>query len=331
MDQRRRQWFPLAATWAVGHTGTRIREQFGHVGLAVWAGYLAACKANRVQGEIEYWTEEQGWCVTTGAPPDDPPFTLAEFFAFTGRLHQTRTLRTGMVIIVQATQWEAWNSEANRAIERDRKAQRRARDEHATSFRRASDELPTSKKRAFDENYTSDHRGCNEEENPRKSPQNTRDIAPPIHGQSPAPRARADLDSDSESEKDLRPSSSSTTQPGKPAAAVTEIFEHWRTVRAHPRAKLTDGRRRKITARLKRFDAATLCRAIDAVALDVWDERAKFDDLVIVFRSDEQVEKFLELADRANGAYANGVGAERAARERERRHLDAVAAREGRL
>lgn len=118
--------------------------------------------------------------------------------------------------------------------------------------------------------------------------------------------------------------------PDKPAATVKAIFDHWKAARGKPRAGLTDQRRRKIQARLKRFTPDELRTAIDAVALDPWDERAKFDDLAILFRSDDQVERFLELADRANGQ-ANGASPEAVARNRERAHLDAVAAREGRL
>ncbi|MBI3936381.1 MAG: hypothetical protein HY323_05345 [Betaproteobacteria bacterium] len=82
-------------------------------------------------------------------------------------------------------------------------------------------------------------------------------------------------------------------------AAVQEVFARWLLARAKPvRTKLTEGRRDKIKARLRTFPASELIRAIEAVALDPWDERPRYDDLTIIFRSDEQVEKFLALADK---------------------------------
>lgn len=134
--------------------------------------------------------------------------------------------------------------------------------------------------------------------------------------------------------RERRPSSATPPPPDKPAATISAIFEHWRTVRGKGRAQLTDNRRRKIQARLKRFTPDELRAAIDAVALDPWDERHRYDDLTVLLRNDEQVERFLELADRVRGdAPVNGdvPTAEARARAAEKAHLDAVAAREGRL
>lgn len=76
---------------------------------------------------------------------------------------------------------------------------------------------------------------------------------------------------------------------------VRELFDHWRTARGHKRAHLNDERRTKIKARLKRFTADQLHQAIDGVANDPWPDRVRHDDLLVIFRNDSQVEKFLDL------------------------------------
>jgi hypothetical protein len=79
---------------------------------------------------------------------------------------------------------------------------------------------------------------------------------------------------------------------------VRKVFDHWLKARAKPsRTRLTDNRRRRIKARLKTFSADELTQALDAVALDPWEERARHDDLTQLFRNDEHVEKWLSLKD----------------------------------
>lgn len=92
------------------------------------------------------------------------------------------------------------------------------------------------------------------------------------------------------------------------AAAVREIYGHWRQVCGKTNARydsISPARRDKIAKRLTEFSADELKRAIDGVALDPWDERPRHNDLTIVFRSREQVERFLGFAEnppRRNGA-----------------------------
>jgi hypothetical protein len=80
--------------------------------------------------------------------------------------------------------------------------------------------------------------------------------------------------------------------------AVREIYDHWRTARRKTDrrfAKISEGRRRKIQSRLREFSAVELMRAIDCVALDPWEERPRHDDLTVIFRSQEQVDRFLSF------------------------------------
>ncbi len=88
-------------------------------------------------------------------------------------------------------------------------------------------------------------------------------------------------------------------------ASVRTVYDCWREERKRTDsryAKLSDGRRKKIQARLKEFSVEELCNAIRCVARDPWPERANNDDLTVIFRSREQVERFLGFTP--NGASA---------------------------
>jgi uncharacterized phage protein (TIGR02220 family) len=93
-----------------------------------------------------------------------------------------------------------------------------------------------------------------------------------------------------EKEKEINPSVANAT-------SVKEIFDYWAEKRNKQRSRLTENRRKKIRARLREFTSEELKRCIDGVALDPWEDRPRHDDLTIIFRSQEQVEKFLALSD----------------------------------
>jgi hypothetical protein len=89
---------------------------------------------------------------------------------------------------------------------------------------------------------------------------------------------------------------------------VQAVYDHWRKARNKTDRrydKLSDGRRSKIRARLREFSADELIRAIDAVALDPWEDRPRHDDVTVLFRSKETVDRFLEMAN-APPARVNG-------------------------
>ena len=86
---------------------------------------------------------------------------------------------------------------------------------------------------------------------------------------------------------------------------VGDVFAYWQTSRSKPRAKLTPNRRKKIEARLREFTFVELKLAIDGVGRDPWKDRHLHDDLTIIFRNREQVEKFVELGA---GLATNGRG-----------------------
>ncbi len=117
----------------------------------------------------------------------------------------------------------------------------------------------------------------------------------------------------------LTPSSTSVS-----TADVQAVYDHWRTARGKSDRryeKLSDGRRAKIKARLREFPAAELIRAINAVALDPWEDRPRHDDLTVLFRSREQVERFLELADKPARNGRHGVPGYDETKARAEEHL----------
>ena len=101
------------------------------------------------------------------------------------------------------------------------------------------------------------------------------------------------------------------------------IYDHWRAARGKTRSTydtMSTERRRKIAARLKEFTEAQLIQAIDGVGRDPWPDRKKHDDITVIFRSREQVERFLEMGDAPSDLEAFYDHAKRAEAEARRRH-----------
>jgi len=83
---------------------------------------------------------------------------------------------------------------------------------------------------------------------------------------------------------------------------IQRIFDAWRTVLDHPQSKLDEKRTKIIAQRLKEFSADELCRVFEGAKRSPFhmgqnDRARKYDDIRILFRDAEQVEKFLELAN----------------------------------
>lgn len=93
------------------------------------------------------------------------------------------------------------------------------------------------------------------------------------------------------------PLAASREHPDKP---IRRLYDHWRAARSktdHRYDQISPERRRKIAGRLKEFSEDELHRALDAVALDPWEERARNDDILKLFRSRETVDRWLEIAE----------------------------------
>lgn len=82
---------------------------------------------------------------------------------------------------------------------------------------------------------------------------------------------------------------------------LQEVYDYWRErlgkTDARYAKRIAPNRKNKIAARLREFSVDELKRAIDGVALDPWEDRPRHNDLTVVFRSQEQVEKFLAIAE----------------------------------
>lgn len=140
-DKRRRQYIPLAVTFAFSPTGKRLLNKFGRDGLLAWVCFLAACKTNWIQGQLSYTSEPDGWS-KLGLYGWEPEFTLDAFFTFTGRLKQTSRRRSGDITDVFCTRWDEWNKEVRRQIDAEQKSSKRGENTE-TSQRQSGDETAT--------------------------------------------------------------------------------------------------------------------------------------------------------------------------------------------
>ena len=131
--------------------------------------------------------------------------------------------------------------------------------------------------------------------------------------QSSPERSRLEVEVNKEGDKEHLPAShepSSTSTPSKDD--VRTVYDHWRSVRdkSDPRyERISDERRKKVQARLREFSVNELCRALDAVAHDDWPERARHDDLTVLFKNRESVDRWLELADKPELGKGKGLSA----------------------
>ncbi len=83
------------------------------------------------------------------------------------------------------------------------------------------------------------------------------------------------------------------------------VYDYWREKRSRGRAnydRISPARRTKIQTRLREFTAAELCAAIDGVGHDPWPDRAMHDDILVIFRKREDVERFLEMRTLSSAA-----------------------------
>jgi hypothetical protein len=126
-----KQWGPLSSTWVFSRSVSAIRDKYDGWGMAMWCGYLAACKRNSLApGTFTYAEGAEMEAVTKllGAPID-VGFTLDDFFALTGKLHQTkrRKEKGGRIVHVECSNWADWNRDYQREHDRERKQKQRAR------------------------------------------------------------------------------------------------------------------------------------------------------------------------------------------------------------
>lgn len=103
----KRRWIPLSTEFPHDKTGTRLLEELGPAGLAVWVALLTAAKRSHNQGTFSYVSEGDAW-EKLGVHGTE--FSFEEFLAVTGRVKKTRRTRRGRITDVQITAWEHWNN-----------------------------------------------------------------------------------------------------------------------------------------------------------------------------------------------------------------------------
>lgn len=83
---------------------------------------------------------------------------------------------------------------------------------------------------------------------------------------------------------------------------IEAVFAHYRA-KIHPEARLLEKARTKIRVRLNTFSTEDLCRAVDKFSADTWrmENNARLG-IAWFFRSDDQVEQFLNLVPRETGS-----------------------------
>ena len=93
---------------------------------------------------------------------------------------------------------------------------------------------------------------------------------------------------------------------GENSAVVTELFDYWKLVMNHPKAKLDNARKKKIIAAIKLgFSVDELKRAIDGCSKSPWymgqnNDKRKYDGVSVVFKNAEKIEQFIGLSTNTN-------------------------------
>jgi len=94
-------------------------------------------------------------------------------------------------------------------------------------------------------------------------------------------------------------SPTSPDQPPTPAQQVTQVFDHWRNIMAHPNAHLDDKRKALIRKALKSgYSVSQLCQAIEGCSLtphNIGDnERGqRYDGLHVILGDADQIDRFI--------------------------------------
>lgn len=84
------------------------------------------------------------------------------------------------------------------------------------------------------------------------------------------------------------------------SVAVTEVFNYWKLVMNHPKAKLDNARKKKIIAAIKlKFSITQLKQAIDGCSKSSWhmgenNQKQKYDSISLIFRDAEKIESFIQ-------------------------------------
>lgn len=87
---------------------------------------------------------------------------------------------------------------------------------------------------------------------------------------------------------------------------VREVFDYWQRSTGYARATLTDDRRAKIKARLRRYSVTDLQRAVDGVMASPFhqgdnDRQKRYDDILTIFKTDGAAERLMHSSNGNGG------------------------------
>lgn len=114
MDKRRRRYVMHDVYFLDDPLGCAIYDNFGAAGVAIWMGFIAACKKNHIEGEMSYTTDAEALAVLglpgleLHRPGGGEPFTLEDFWSLLGDHKVTRRRRSGRRLHVISTRWTEW-------------------------------------------------------------------------------------------------------------------------------------------------------------------------------------------------------------------------------
>lgn len=142
-DGRRTRWVAHDVYFLDDDLGATMFDRFGGVGIALWHGFIAACKKNHVEGETTFSSDAEA-LVIFGLPGmplvnnDGEAFELADWLRLLSDHKVIRRTSRGRRTKVVCTKWGQWQQ----AARRNRKAQAQAerRDDEAEQTPRSEQE-----------------------------------------------------------------------------------------------------------------------------------------------------------------------------------------------
>lgn len=161
-----RRWVVLDADYFSNDFTDKLADRFGWAGVATWIALICAAKKHYPAGELWFSSEAEalhlmcisGWPLVDN---DGQPWTLDEFFEFTGRRHMTSNRRrqmSGRRREMSLRRWNEWQSAAKRMQDAAYKRKSRAKiepDLTLTESETQSDRVPSERERDRDRESTS--------------------------------------------------------------------------------------------------------------------------------------------------------------------------------
>lgn len=139
-DGRRTRWVAHDVYFLDEGLGQAMFDRFGACGIALWHGFIAACKKNHIEGETSFATDAEALSVfgLPGMPLVDlegETFELDDWLKLLSDHKVIRRRARGRRVQVACTKWGRWQQAANRHRKAEQQAARR--DEAAEQNRRS--------------------------------------------------------------------------------------------------------------------------------------------------------------------------------------------------